>query len=107
MQDASMTSYDSTRRDVMRGLAMVPVTIGTVAKAATDDPGADTSIETGIDVHGGGPDLADNSAALRRAVAAMAARGGGTVRFGEGEYRFASDALGGMGISLPSNVAVR
>jgi len=72
------------------------------------DLAADRSrLQTDVEVFGGGTGVADNTAAIIAALAALHAAGGGVLQLQAGNYQVASATLGGTGISLPSNVTVR
>lgn len=55
---------------------------------------------------GGCINVADNSAALRAAIAALAKAGGGTLAFSPGVYNFASETLAGAGVELTGNIEI-
>lgn len=59
-----------------------------------------------LEGYGGGVSVADNTAALRNALTALATAGGGTLRFRSGTYQFASATLTGAGAEVPSAVSI-
>lgn len=97
-----------TRRRALGTIVAAPIALGVLvdSDAVAEDISSTTS-RSPLAEFGGGPEIADNTAALRAAVAVLAARGIGVLDLGTGIYRFASTSLGPRGIALPSNITVR
>lgn len=90
-----------TRRGLLGAGLALPVALGGEALGS----GARATLD--LAAFGGWPAVADNTAALRAALAALAGLGGGVVRFGAGLYRFAAAAVGRGGIVLPAGITLR
>lgn len=80
--------------------------MGGLIGASANEPRAATARQVALADFGGAPQIADNSAALRGAIAALADDGGGTVLIGGGTFRFLSASLGQGGIVLPSDITL-
>ncbi|MDT8759720.1 hypothetical protein MZO42_13530 [Sphingomonas psychrotolerans] len=105
-----MTRPIPTRRMLIPLLAALPVAVGSkglYALVAKPRRGTAETRSVQLAAFGGGPTVADNSGAMRAALAALTARGGGVLEIGAGTHRFASSALRNAGVALPSGVTVR
>lgn len=80
---------------------------GLVGASAGEPSPTVPSREVALADFGGGPEVPDNCAALREALAALARSGGGVVVLGTGTHRFLSASLGQGGIVLPPDITLR
>lgn len=90
------------RRRVLAGLAATPLVLG-----CSRGDAADATRRVQLSELGGSPAAPDNAGALKNALAALAAQGGGVLEVGAGDFRIASRAIGQRGITLPANVTIR